>query len=199
MDVRNPYYDEAARVGFQWSKFGYDPLKGAHGYVIYRDPLVKKYAWAIPGARAVERLVELSPLIEIGAGNGYWAKMIAQAGGLIEAYDHEPGRHARDADGDVWYPVREGGVERITERHRRHTLFLCWPPYDDPMAADALCQFMDVGGGTVAYVGEGWGGCTGDDLFHGLLSEFFEEDYDMGCSVPQWSGIHDSLEVWRRK
>lgn len=67
------------------------------------------------------------------------------------------------------------------------------------MAADALCQFMDVGGGTVAYVGEGWGGCTGDDLFHGLLSEFFEEDYDMSCSVPQWSGIHDSLEVWRRK
>lgn len=176
-----------------------DPVTGKWGYQIYRDPLVRKYAWAIPGASAVERLVGLSPLIEIGAGNGYWAQVISRAGGFIEAYDREPGRHTRDAGEDVWYPVIQGGVERITERHRRHTLFLCWPPYDDSMAADALCQFMDMGGCTVAYVGEGWGGCTGDALFHGLLSEFFEQDYDMGCSVPQWSGLHDSLEVWRRK
>lgn len=118
MGAKNPYYDEAARAHFKWSVLSVDPSTGKSGYRTYRSSLVKQYAWAIPGATSVSRLVELSPVIEIGAGSGYWAKMITQERGLIEAYDPNPGVHAYDANGDLWFPVREGGVERITERHR---------------------------------------------------------------------------------
>jgi len=63
------------------------------------------------------------------------------------------------------------------------------------MAAECLIAYK---GQTVIFVGEGWGGCTGDDLFHDHLSSDFEkvEDY---YDLPQWEGIHDYLAVYKRR
>jgi hypothetical protein len=45
-----------------------------------RHALVDRYGWAIPTDEAIAALVELSPLVEIGAGRGYWAHLLRQAG-----------------------------------------------------------------------------------------------------------------------
>lgn len=38
------------------------------------QPLVEKFAWAIPDNRSLRIIAEFSPIVEIGAGKGYWAR-----------------------------------------------------------------------------------------------------------------------------
>lgn len=74
-----------------------------------------------------------------------------------------------------------------------HALMLCWPPYGEPMAMDALRGYR---GQHVIYIGELGGGCTADDAFHSELAtkwHFVEE-----LPIPQWWGIHDSVYIYRR-
>ena len=160
-----------------------------------RRELVKTYSWAIPSERAVSRLVELSPLLEVGAGAGYWASLITQAGGDILAVDEAPvgsGVENMWLDGTSWHPVEVGGVETIA-LHPERTLFLCWPPYESPMALECLRAYR---GDTFAYVGEPHGGCTGDDAFFDELTRAWcvvEE-----IELPTWPDIHDSFTIFRR-
>ena len=74
------------------------------------------------------------------------------------------------------------------------TLFLCWPPYRGAMASKSLEFYA---GKTVIYVGEGHGGCTGDDKFHRMLECGWEEVEEV--EIPQWDGIHDRMWVYRRR
>jgi hypothetical protein len=92
-----------------------------------------------------------------------------------------------------WFEVSAGSVEKAAE-HSDRALLLCWPPYDEPMAADCLSQYS---GDVLVYVGEGYGGCTGDDRFHDMLSAEWKE-VEHVC-IPQWSGIHDYLTIYRRQ
>ena len=186
----NQYQQEAHAVNYQW--YNWQTRKDN------RDTLVAKYAWAIPDGNAIELLAGMSPIIEMGAGNGYWAKLIAEAGGRIEPYDKCPGEHHHAAPPSyLWYPVRAGGPEAITEAHRDHVLLLVWPPYGGSLAHEALTRYLDVGGNTVVFVGESDGGCTADESFFELLEARFDA---VGCAgIPQWWGLHDSLTVYRRK
>lgn len=50
----------------------------------------RMYAFAVPTAAAIEVLKQHSPLVEIGAGTGYWASLLQKAGGDIVALDSQP-------------------------------------------------------------------------------------------------------------
>jgi len=168
-----------------------------HNFMVRAD-LIAQYAWAIPNDEAIEAIVGLGkPVIELGAGNGYWASLIAEAGGTVECYDREPGAHAAGGTGKLWHPVSEGTCDVITCAHKGHALLLVWPPYDTPMGTDCLLRFMEAGGSTLAYVGEGQYGCTADDGFHRILDEHWE--WQRTVSIPVWQGISDSLFIYRRK
>lgn len=95
---------------------------------------------------------------------------------------------------EVFHPIEAGGPESLAA-HPDRVLFLCWPPYDDTMAAEALLNYT---GDTVIYVGEGPGGCTGDDLFFHLLEKGWDERAWLYEHV-QWSGIRDHIFVYSRK
>lgn len=156
------------------------------GMFAYRTEFVKLFSWAIPNQVAIDKLVELSPLIEIGAGTGYWAWMVRNSGGKVKAYDAMMGAKP------FWHNVSFGN-ER-SARTKRGSLFLCWPDYATPVAFNALRMYR---GDTVCYVGEGHGGCTGDDAFH----ERLETDWELTdqITIPQYDGIHDRLEIWKRQ
>lgn len=161
-----------------------------------RDIFCSRYSWAVPSQEAIELLVGLCPLVEIGAGLGLWAHLVARAGGDVIAYDIKPtskrgrnsyhGRHSRH------HPVIKGGA-RKTARYPGRTLFLCWPPMSN-MAHEALRFYR---GNRVVYVGEWRHGCTADDAFHGVLDR--QWNYVSGLDIPQWYGLHDTLTVWERK
>jgi hypothetical protein len=158
-----------------------------------RREFTAKYSWAIPNDEAIAAIVACGPVVEIGAGSGYWAKLISDAGGDIIAFD-ESGKHGYDFD-EQWFPVQFGSVEKAAE-HSDRALMLCWPNYDSPFAMDCLQAYT---GDTVIYIGEGGWGCTADDDFHAELEdsgkwELQEDDVD----IPQWAGIHDNLWIYKR-
>lgn len=93
----------------------------------------------------------------------------------------------------IFFPVQQGSVEKLAE-HPDRVLLLCWPPYDNPFAADALRAFQ---GDTLIYIGEGTGGCCADDDFFDLLDEWEEVDYFR--EHVQWSGLRDGAGVYRRR
>lgn len=148
-----------------------------------RQDLVETYSWAIPNSEAIEYIASNSPIVEIGAGNGYWAWLLRDEGANVFAYDVNPPE-------ETWTDVAQGGERRAIE-HSDCALLLCWPPYGRNMAYSCLDKHICAGGQDVFYVGEGMGGCTGADDFHELL----ESRYELinRIDIPSYYGIHDNL------
>lgn len=162
----------------------------------YNDRInfVRKYAWAVPDQAALQAIADCGKIVEIGAGTGYWAHLLREMGVDVVAFDKAP--YENGWCNNIWTEIERGGPEEAG-KHPDRTLFLCWPPYAQPMAADTLRHYTNAGGKQVVYVGEGFGGCTGDDDFHEML----DRDYKFVCSVhiPRWFGMNDSLKVYRRR
>lgn len=148
-----------------------------------RKKLIWAYSWAIPDKEAIETLAGLGPLLELGAGTGYWAWLLRQSRVDIVALD-------RDPDQPPHWTVVERGDESSVSTYPDRTLLVCWPPYQDPMAARALKHFRKV-----AYVGE-MGGRTADEEFHRELKERFSLTHEQG--IPNWPGFSDRLMVFER-
>jgi len=159
-----------------------------------RDVLVREYAYAIPDQRALEIIARHGPIIELGAGTGYWAWLLRQMNVEVFAYDLHPPPHEENhwySNAKTFTEVLKGDVD-VLDRHPDCTLFLCWPP--GGMEQDALVRYR---GQRVVYIGEGIGGCCACDEFFETLDKEWEEVEE--ATVPQWDGIHDYLTVYERK
>lgn len=148
-----------------------------------RGDLVDRYAWAIPNETAISRLVDLSPIVEMGAGSGYWAYEIERRGGTVHAYDNDP-------PDETWAPVTVGTPDVLSGY--TEPLLLCWPPYGEPMAREAIEEHC---GETVVYIGE-IEGCTADSEFHRLLD--WEYSLEEVIDIPSYDGIHDNMFIYRK-
>lgn len=153
-----------------------------------RKKLIWAYSWAIPSPEAIEKIARHSPLIEIGAGTGYWGWLLRQAGARIHCWDANPGA------GPHWSEVEYGTPEMMSELPdlSERTLLLVWPPLDEPMAEETLAAFS---GNRVIHVGE-WRGRTGSTGFHDQL----ERDYRLETSleIPRWPGFSDDVRIFTR-
>jgi hypothetical protein len=166
-----------------------------------RDRLVQEYAWAIPNEAALDEIAANGPVLEIGAGSGYWAWELEQREVDILAFDPDPfrkGQYAELRDGTVvprikWGEVAEGDhTEASSRAHRHRSLLICWPTWGDPWATKAVQGYL---GDTIFYVGE-MGGATGDEtLVPALCLDFKLTDR---IQIPRYEGIHDDLTIWRR-
>lgn len=167
----------------------------AIGFSDLRDKLVHRFAWAIPNDEALKVIAKLGPIVEIGAGTGYWAYLLQQRGVDIRPYDSNPppGKNDWHAGASPHTKVYRGEAKKAA-KFKDRTLMLCWPPYKSIMAYVALAHYE---GKNVVYIGEHSGGCVGDKDFHTLLDEEF--DLVKTVNIPQWFGIRDHLFVWRRK
>lgn len=173
----------------------------------------RTWSWAIPNDKALDAIIRYSPtgLIEIGAGAGYWASLLRQRGLDVLAFDKTPGD-------DSW-SLSEPFTEVLTGDHTvvigspNRTLLLCWPCYSEDWTHEVVELYS---GDTIIYIGEGNGGCTGDDKMHSLLglSDCWHDEGQETCDscsteslfeeiesvdIPQWAGLHDRLYVCRRK
>ena len=157
-----------------------------------RHDLVRRYAWAIPTDEALNEIAARSPIVEMGAGTGYWASLLAARGADVIAYDRDPGCNTWIEPGVLHFDVRPGTWLSV-KQHADRTLFLCWPPMN-PMANNTLRCYR---GACLVYIGEGEGGCTADDPFFRRLGR----DWHMVASIdiPQWLGVHDRLGIYERK
>lgn len=176
-------------------------------WVMRREVLVRRYAWAVPTDEALDELAKHAPLVEMGAGTGYWASLLRARGVDVIAYDKTPVGNPELPN--PWHSEREGlplgakivpftevlcGAPAVLAQRADRSLFLCWPPYSDPMAYDSLMAWE---GKTLVLVAEGTGGATADEPFWERLDELFE--CVAHVRLPQWPGLHDVMTVWRRR
>ena len=203
-ELQNPYLDEVRdyllfgdRLSRNNMEREFEIMSGTieRGKSVHqiRFDYVEKYAWAVPTREAIETLVAHDPLIEIGAGTGYWAWLVEQLGGDIVAVDAFTRDYYDEMDeDDFWTAVREGD-EQLVADYPDHTPFLCWPELGGSFATEAL-ELTESD--TVIYVGEGKGGATGNDEFHRRL----ESDYELEelIQLPKWPGLHDDFYLYKR-
>jgi hypothetical protein len=173
-----------------------DDAKGIR-YFADRFALCGTYSWSIcsPGDIAwLKDVLGGRGVVETGAGTGYWAWQMEQAGISVAAYDPiepAPGNHFAKRS---WATVLRDD-HSAAKHHPDRALFLCWPSYSDPWAAQALASYT---GDMLIYAGEGEGGCCADDEFFTLRDAEFEEIGDSPKHISYW-GIHCYLTAYRRK
>lgn len=162
---------------------------------LVREVFCKAYSWAVPTQATIAKIASYSPLIEIGAGTGYWAMLLENTNADILAFDtHPPRPQNKNSYHKPWTytTVRRGGPKML-EAHPARSLFLCWPPYDSPMAANCLARYE---GDVLIYIGEGEGGCNADNRFFSELGKHWLEVETL--DIPQWPRLHDQGVVYRR-
>lgn len=169
---------------------------------IDRHDMCRKYAWAIPSDEALDFIVEAVAgrrMVEVGAGTGYWAKLLSDRGvDVIATDDHSWAEHGESAMNiGEFFPVQRVSAKAAGLWADR-VLFLCWPPYAMSMGADALKSYSEAGGDTLVYIGESSYGCTGDDEFHDVIAREWNMVAESDV-LPRWGGIYDRIEVFKRE
>lgn len=169
-----------------------------------RGELTALYSWSVPDPPSVQFVVDHArgKILDPIAGTGYWAYLLEQMGVRVGAYDTIP--PTPSSEENRWHRfasvfrtvLRADAVDVVAAMSAvdsSFTLFLSWPPYDTPLAHDTLRAYR---GDRLIYIGEGAGGCTGDDGFHQLLEKEWDEvDRHL---IAQWGTIHDFIWVYDR-
>ena len=164
-----------------------------------RRELAALFSWAIPTDEALDALAKYAPLVECGAGMGYWTALLQARGVDAIACDlRPPGTRACNEfhlrGHEPWTAIHRASSVRAVRRHRDRALVLCWPPYEDDAASYAALRAYR--GDIVIYVGERDDGATGSVRFHRelRLNWTLIEEIDL----PHWPRLRDTLMVFRR-
>lgn len=181
-----------------------------HYYYPARDSFVSKFGWSIPCKEAIEAIKKYArePLYDAMAGTGFWAKILNLNGIKTIAYDLHSNLNKNHYHSEVLYtnrisPTKHLKVKRKNALRLGHDLgkgrikgdlFLSWPPYRCS-AASELLSMLKIGT-RVFYIGEGYGGCTGDASFHVNLDNNFK--LLERVFLPQFPGIHDSMYIYEK-
>lgn len=170
-----------------------DEIVGRHRQ---RDLFIKEFGFAIPCAEAIEACAAYAPLVEVGAGSGYWAKLIAHRAGprAVVATDPVLSYQFQFKHGSyylTWPLQAKTAVRRFPDRN----VLLVWPGLDATWPTQCL-KAMRVGR-VLLSVDEGAGGCCGADSYFAVLGDCFEEITTI--ELPMFDGIHDRMTVWLKK
>ena len=185
-------------------------------------------SWSVPTHAALAALAALSPLVELGAGNGLWSGLLRARGADVLAFDtprwsdeyggpiktSSPGQPLTTSAageplmGERHACVEEGSPEEAA-RHTERTLVLMWPDYHGHGTYGLAC-LQQYAGTRLALVGE-WRGRTFGAYTAGIpatgqsfsleFQQAVEANFELEQIVrlPNWPFYLDTLMVWRRK
>ena len=160
-----------------------------------RTQWIERYGFAIPSRDIVQRLATMK-LLEVGAGTGYWAALIKQAGGDIIATDaSEPGaENLYQQTVAAWTNVEQYDAQAAITQNPERDVLMIWPCLRSDWSGHTI-KAMRVGQ-MLIYVGEPPRGCTGTEEFHHKIARSFkpQEQHD----IPTWLGIHDQVTFFRK-
>lgn len=150
-----------------------------------RKHLVEEYSWAVPTKDVIQYCAQFDGLLEIAAGNGYWASLVKEMDGDIQATDKSPPE-------DTYTEVEQATWQNLIGEIRERPVLMVWPPYDEGVAAGVARQSPNH----ILYVGEPRGGCTGEDEFFDIV----ESQYGLvgKLDIPSYAGIHDDFFHYSR-
>lgn len=151
-----------------------------------RQHLVEEYSWAVPGEDVLLYLSNFCDIVEIGAGNGYWASLLHDEGVTVHASDIDPPEETHhDVEKEDFYQSSPDLSDRA--------VMLIWPPYDTRLAEDVARE----GPAHLLYVGEPRGGCTANDGFFDVLKRRY--GLVATIDIPSYVGVNDQFYHYVRK
>ena len=163
-----------------------------HRDALIRDRFTQTFGFAVLTHEEIRLIQGYGPILEIGAGTGYWAMELSHAGTSIIATG--PG-YSREyfRDSPRWTEVLPLEARDAIWQHPGRNLLMCWP-HTAGWTWEAARTFQ---GKHLIYVGENGMGCTGGPV----LNETPEERYRLSreIEIPRFQGMHDRLQVWTRK
>lgn len=139
-----------------------------------RTTLAEEFAWGIPNEQALEEIAKYQPIIEVGAGLGYWARLLQEVG--VEIYPTDIDLPHVD---EMWTQIYFGAAKNLLDEPIE-TLFMCWVPERE------VIKTLDI------YQG---------DIFLWVGEKIELEDFEIEkeIEIPRWKGFEDSLFVFKRK
>ena len=183
---------------FSFDNFRQYDLRKSILFHSMREHFCKKFCWAIPNNDALEVLNKYSPILEIGAGKGFWTKELKRnyPTSNIVCFDKQLPPNVWCVGDKTYFPVLEGNESEILNpRFEFHTLFLCWPPYASDVVDNCLRNLDRIRSNRFIYVGE-YDAAT---AWSERLDDEGDWEIEETIDIPQWIGIHDRLMVWKRK
>lgn len=160
-----------------------------------RRVFVRRYGFSIPCSEVMGVLSRMGPLVELGAGSGYWSALLRNAGLDVVATDPFAGRES----GYGFEGGRHAGIERLgglqaVEAYPDRDLFCSWPTEGSPWALAAVRR-MRIGR-RIALIGEPRGGCTATPGLYRYLETRFRL---LGAiDIPQFPKVADRFFVYQR-
>jgi hypothetical protein len=168
---------------------------------------------------ALACVARYAPIVEMGAGTGYWARCLRERGVDVVAYDElgeqwrawfrpsvlhdvEISRGVRTlvwqsdparSDPVLWTELLKGGPKVLAE-HAERTLLLCWP---DPWSGFDHAALLEYRGERVIFVGDPGNAGTGSERFRRLLHQAWQPVEKV--EIPRWFNGNDRLVVYQRR
>lgn len=195
-----------------WGEHGWEPVDET-------DVLQQNVPEYMPTDAAVETLCEYGPILEIGAGAGYWAHVLSEAGCEILATDYLPPnivhddlpdeywdavgtekyhfislqREERESYQRMWHTVQVADHSCV-KSYPSHTILMCHPPAFD--WTEEVLDYCHLGQ-QVAFVGEWFPGPDATPMFFKRLAEEWElvETFP----VYDWASMHVGGYVFEKK
>ncbi len=173
-----------------------------------RQKFAKRYSWSVLCKEAIDFIKKYArpPLHDVMAGTGYWASELTKRGIKTIASDAFLGDKNTYGHKDIYHPIEEKDALEVMKDINvlasdktsgiHGDVLLAWPPYDKPIGR-LIVEKIPVGG-RVFYVGEGYGGSTGDDEMHNLLWDKTKFKLLSVLPLPRYSGIHDGMWAYER-
>ena len=158
----------------------------------HRQQYIEKFGYAIINYASIEFIRPYQPIVEVGAGSGYWAFELREKGVDVVATDPHLSHPFWDNPAQKWVGVELLDALPAIEKYPDRNLLICWPNVDEEWATEALQCFQAE---FVIYVGEGPGGATGSDRMFQLLADWYEEVHSL--QIPTFCGGEDRLVVYR--
>jgi hypothetical protein len=165
--------------------------------------LREKYSYSMLAPNVLDTICGYSPIVEIGAGNGYNDWLLQQKGAEVLAFDAFPVEEGKNwffatnrfglptTRGSSWTPVAKGDAKILVD-YPDHTLLMIWPP-KNPMAIDSL---GDYPGKRLMFIGNKKVCASG--AFYKELKASWNLEFEMNTG--SWDACHtEVLEVYSRK
>jgi hypothetical protein len=173
--------------------------------LIERSKFVSEFAFAVPTREALDRVRAFSPLLEIGAGSGAWARLLAMRGADIIATDPAVEEFSDLANqGWTWgeskyHPVLPFAGKTAVRRWPERNVLCCWPSLGQTWLRQAARAMLP--GRVLLVIRED---ATADDRTWNYLEYHFkpavdQQGIDNTIELPNWYCLHDRLEVWIKK
>jgi hypothetical protein len=153
-----------------------------------------RYAHAVPTMEALNTVAALGPLVEIGAGSGYWARLLRDMDCDIAAFDHVSPEENIVTVGDAWTSVGIGDVDML-DRYPDRTVFVCWPERPHGFMPDLLERAPQT---TLALLTDGPipAAKGGDPMYDRLYRDWTLKEE---VAIPVWPSFEERLAVWVRR